>query len=149
MQAAGEIFKERCPPISSGADAILLLCSRHFQTEKLECKNQIVMAKLAVIMVLHSALLFYLLSSILCQQTQGQWISQPTFVQHTSANGPKESKDKCEIEIFTRGSCLVNNNRVKPQVILNFEHKQYSSPDSGYALPSNNQPTNRYGTIQS
>ena len=36
-------------------------------------------------------------------------------------------KNKCEIEIFTRGSCIVNNSRLKPQVILSFEHKHNPS----------------------
>lgn len=70
----------------------------------------------------------------------------PPFVHHTALRGPpspSHSKDKCEIEIFTRGSCIVNNNRLKPQVILNFEHKQYSPDGNGSPLPASNQPINR------
>lgn len=110
-------------------------------------------SKHTIIMILQ-ALLLYLLNCCL-QAAQGRpqivhWNevgNRHPFVQHTSANGPKHSKDKCEIEIFTRGSCIVNNNQVKPQVILNFEHKQYT-PDNGSPLPSSNQPVNRQGKLK-
>ncbi|KAJ6219363.1 hypothetical protein RDWZM_005175 [Blomia tropicalis] len=31
-------------------------------------------------------------------------------------------RDKCEIEIFTRGNCFINNHSIKPQVVLSFQH---------------------------
>ena len=34
-----------------------------------------------------------------------------------------KGKNKCEIKIFTRGSCVINNHRLKPQVVLTFDKK--------------------------
>ncbi|OTF75360.1 hypothetical protein BLA29_004259 [Euroglyphus maynei] len=39
-----------------------------------------------------------------------------------------KTRDKCEIEILTRGSCMVNNNRIKPKIILHFKTRPFQSP---------------------
>ena len=38
------------------------------------------------------------------------------------------SDNKCEIEILTRGTCMVNNHRIKPRIILNLKTKPGSIP---------------------
>lgn len=57
-------------------------------------------------------------------------------------NAPRKDEDKCEIEIFTRGSCLVNNALVKPKVILSFEHKNGNQQRQTW---TGNVTTNRKG----
>ena len=54
--------------------------------------------------------------------------------------GGTKPNDKCEIEIFTRGSCVVNNHQVKPQVVLAFEHK-----NKGWQAPNYTANNHRQG----